>query len=64
LDEVSGELTNPFNLDDNSKSLTRGGFWSVPADAVPACAPGEACLFYFHQRSSFNFTPLCEQPEA
>jgi quercetin dioxygenase-like cupin family protein len=61
---ISGELTNPFNYDNDPKSLTRGGYWSVPADAVhvTACAQGEDCLFYFHQRTSFDFTPLCEQP--
>ena len=59
---VTGEVTNPFNSDANPPALTAGGFWSVPGESVhvTACAAGEKCLFYFHSRAGFDFTPVCE----
>jgi len=59
---LEGEITNPFNLAADPPALARGGFWSVPADSVhvTACAAGQDCLFYFHSRSGFDFTPVCE----
>jgi len=61
---VSGTVTNPFDFADDPPSLTTGGYWRVPADSVhvTACEPGSDCLFYFHARGGFDFTPLCEQP--
>lgn len=61
---ITGVVTNPFNGAPNSPRLTQGGYWSVPADSshVTACEDGEECLFFFHQRVGFDFTPLCQQP--
>ena len=60
---IHGELTNPFNDEVDPPTLTRGGYWSVPADAVhvTACSDAEPCLFYFHQRQGFDFAPLCSE---
>lgn len=59
---AAGEVTNAFNGATGSPALGTGGYWSVPADSVhvTACAAGEPCLFYFHSRAGFDFTPVCE----
>jgi len=61
---ITGEMTNPFNLASSSPALTTGGYWHVPANSVhtTACAAGTPCLFYFHSRAAFDFTPTCDQP--
>ncbi len=58
---VSGTMTNPFNLESDPAELTRGGYWSVPAQSVhtTTCAEQESCLFYFHSRAGFDFDPVC-----
>ncbi len=33
-------------------------------NAATAAHPSAKRLFYFHQRTSFDFTPLCEQPDG
>ncbi|MEZ4363742.1 MAG: DUF4437 domain-containing protein [Kofleriaceae bacterium] len=62
---VSGTVSNPFDQQANPPALTTGGTWSVPAESVhvTACAAGAPCLFYFHSRGAFDFTPLCDQPQ-
>ncbi len=59
---IEGEVTNPFNLAADPPVLTTAGYWSVPANSVhlTACAAGQDCLFYFHARAGFDFTPVCE----
>ncbi len=59
---IRGELTNPFNLDRSPPTLTTGSYWRVPSGAVhvTACTDGMPCLFYFHARNAFDFTPVCE----
>ncbi len=59
---ISGSLSNPFNEDANAPVLSTGGFWSVPGDTnhVTACVGDAPCLFYFHARSEFDFSPVCE----
>ena len=60
---IEGTVTNPFNLAATPPELTTGGYWQVPADSVhvTACADGTPCLFYFHARNAFDFTPVCEE---
>ena len=59
---VQGTITNPFNLEEQSPALQRGGYWDVPADAthLTACGEDAECTFYFHSRGAFDFTPICE----
>ena len=60
---ISGSLENPFNLDPTPPALTRGGYWSVPANGahVTQCSDDAECLFYFHAKGGFDFVPVCEQ---
>ena len=59
---ISGEVANPFNGAATSPALDVGGYWHVPAGSahVTACAAGAPCRFYFHSRTAFDFTPICQ----
>jgi len=59
---ISGTLTNPFAGEASPPQLEAGSAWSVPGDSdhVTACVSTEPCLFYFHARDAFDFTPVCE----
>jgi len=59
---ISGTLTNPFAGEASPPQLEAGSAWSVPGDSdhVTACVSTEPCLFYFHAREAFDFTPVCE----
>lgn len=56
---ISGRVSNPFN-GEAEVPMEPGSLWTVPAESEHAttCSVGQECLFYFHSRGAFDFTPV------
>ncbi len=56
---LSGEMTNPFEGEENPPVLRPGSFWSVKAGSVhtTACVSSTPCEFFMYSNSSFDFKP-------
>ncbi len=54
---IQGQMTNPFDSEENPTILNPGDYWYVPAGAehTTACISDEECLFYFHSGGAFDF---------
>lgn len=57
---IEGEMTNPFEGEENPPVMPPGSYWSVAADAVhaTACVSETPCKFFFWADSAFDFTPV------
>lgn len=54
---ISGEMTNPFEGEENPPSMTAGSFWSVAAGAkhATACVSDTPCEFFMYASEGFDF---------
>jgi len=57
---VKGEMTNPFDGEENPPVMGPGSFWSVAAGEahVTACVSDVPCEFYMHAEKNFDFAPV------
>lgn len=55
---ISGQMTNPFEGEENPPVMGPGSFWSVAANAVhaTACVSDEPCEFFMFATEGFDFT--------
>jgi len=55
---ISGQMTNPFDYEENPPVMGPGSFWSVAANAVhaTACVSKEPCEFFMFSPEGFDFT--------
>ncbi len=56
---LSGEMTNPFEGEENPPVLKAGSFWSVAAGSVhtTACVSDTPCEFFMYSDQGFDFKP-------
>ena len=54
---ISGEMTNPFDGENNPPVMGPGSFWSVAANAehATACVSEEPCEFFMFADNGFDF---------
>ena len=57
---IKGQMTNPFEGDQNPPVLGPGSYWYVPAmmQHATACVSDTPCEFYFYADSAFDFVPV------
>ncbi len=54
---IAGEMTNPFDGEENPPVMTAGSFWSVAAGArhATACVSDTPCEFFMYASEGFDF---------
>jgi len=59
---LKGEMTNPFEGEENPPVLKPGSFWSVAAETphTTACVSDTPCEFFMYGSDSFDFVPSSE----
>ena len=57
---IEGQMTNPFDGEDNPPVMSPGSYWSVAAGAThaTACVSDVPCKFFFWADGAFDFTPV------
>lgn len=57
---IKGEMTNPFEDEQNPPVMVPGSYWYVPAKMAhaTACVSAEPCEFYFYADGAFDFHPV------
>lgn len=54
---IAGEMTNPFEGEENPPVMSAGSYWSVAAGAVhaTACVSDTPCEFFMFAKEGFDF---------
>ena len=57
---LRGEMTNPFEGQEDAPVMTAGSYWSVAAGSphTTACVSDVECEFFMYGEDNFDFTPV------